>query len=298
MVVREWSSDSPNMAQPMELNQVTANLVVWWSNGGMPFTFSHPAAVLPIHSRFKKWIPLSALVIGSLVPDAAYYLPMPEHFKRNSHTLLGTFSSALPVGIFVLLIFYWIAPQVAFLLPSPHREVLQPKIKAPGSLVEFLMAASGIALGAETHVLWDSFTHKTGWAVERVPLLRELLWGNRIPVYLALEYLSSVIGLCILLYVYDRWMKAEGFQRWMWQRPSWRFYLWLVVFVGCFVAAIIESHTVHAIASSYFLHSRHFALVFLTSFVRNMLIALCTVSIGTKVLRVCLSQEPNLTTQP
>ena len=160
------------------------------------------------------------------------------------------------------------------------------------------MAACGIALGAETHVLWDSFTHETGLAVERVPLLREPLLGNRIPVYLALEYLSSVASLCILMYGYDRSMKAAGFQRWMWQRPSWRFYLWLVVFVGCFVAAIIESHTVHAIASSYFLHSRHFALVFVTSFVRNMLIALCTISIGAKVLGLCLSREPHLTTRP
>jgi len=264
----------------------------------MPFTFSHPAAVLPIHSRFKKWIPLSALVIGSLVPDAAYYLPMPEHFKRNSHTLLGTFYSSLPVGIFVLLIFYWTAPQVVFLLPSPHREALQPKIKVPGSLVEALMAACGIAIGAVTHVLWDSFTHETGWAVERVPLLRMLLLGNRIPVYIVLQYLSTVIGLCILLYVYDRWMKAAGFQPWMWQRPSWRFYLWLVVFAGCFVAAIIESHTVHAIVGLYFLRSRHFVLVFLTSFVRNMLIALLAVSIGAKVFGLFSSQQPYLTTRP
>src|SRR5450631_2612712 len=94
----------------------------------MPFTFSHPAAVLPVHSGFKKWIPLSALVIGSLIPDAAYYLPMPEHFKQNSHTLLGTFSSSLPVGIFVLFIFYWIAAPAAFLLPSPHRDALQSKL--------------------------------------------------------------------------------------------------------------------------------------------------------------------------
>ena len=64
----------------------------------MPFTFSHPAAILPIHSRFKNWIPLSALVIGSLVPDAAYYLPTPEHFRTHSHTLLGTFSTSLPFG--------------------------------------------------------------------------------------------------------------------------------------------------------------------------------------------------------
>src|SRR5277367_5096090 len=111
----------------------------------MPFTFSHPAAVLPIHSRFKKWILLSALVIGGLVPDAAYYLPMPEHFKQNSHTLLGTFSSSLPVGI---------------LLPSPHRDALQSRLKPPpASIQQALLAALGIVIGAWSHVLWDSCTH-------------------------------------------------------------------------------------------------------------------------------------------
>ncbi len=262
----------------------------------MPFTFAHPAAVLPIHSRFKKWIPLSALVIGSLVPDAAYYLPMPGHFKQNSHTFLGTFSSALPVGILVLLIFYWIAPQVVFLLPSPHREVLQPRIKTPASLVEVLMAACGIVLGAESHVLWDSFTHQAGWAVERVPLLREPLVGDKVPVYLALQYLSTVFGLCVILYAYHRWMKAAGFPRWMWQRPSWRFYLWAAVLCACSVEAFVESHALHALAS--FPRSRHFAVVFITSFVRNVLIALCTVSIGAKVLAFFLSQKPPLTTRP
>src|ERR1700722_20195529 len=96
----------------------------------MPFKFAHPAAVLPIHSRLKKWIPLSALVIGSLVPDAAYYLPMPEHFKHNSHSLLGTFSSSLPLGIFIWLVFYWLAAPVVCLLPSPHRDALRSKLRA------------------------------------------------------------------------------------------------------------------------------------------------------------------------
>ena len=249
----------------------------------MPFTFSHPAAILPIHFRYKKWISLPPLVIGSLVPDAGYYLPMPNHFKENAHTLLGTILFSLPVGIIVLLIFYWIAPAVVFLLPSPHREALQPRIKVPAfSLREVLIAISGIALGAATHVLWDSFTHRTGWIVERVALLRQTPFGTRIPVYMALQYLSSVLGFCLLLYVYDRWMKAAGFRPWIWSRPSWRSCLWLAVLGGSLIAAIIESHTVHAITGLYLLHSRRFVLILLTSFVRNVLIALCVVSVGAK----------------
>src|SRR3954467_3723030 len=97
----------------------------------MPFTFAHPAAVLPVHSRYKKWLPLSALVIGSLIPDAAYYFPLPGNFNHISHSLLGTFYSSLPLGILALLVFYWIGEEVAFLLPSPHRDALRGKVKVP-----------------------------------------------------------------------------------------------------------------------------------------------------------------------
>src|ERR1700721_4280007 len=94
----------------------------------MQFSFSHPAAVLPVHSRFKNWIPLSALVIGSLVPDAEYYLPMPEHFRNHSHTLLGTFSTSLPLGILLWLVFYWPALSAVYFLPSPHRAATAPQL--------------------------------------------------------------------------------------------------------------------------------------------------------------------------
>ena len=252
----------------------------------MPFTLSHPAAVLPIHSRCKKWISLSSLVVGSLVPDAGYYLPMPDHYKESAHTWFGAFNFSLPVGIVVLLVFYWVAGDIVFLLPSPHREALQPKLRIPTvSLWEALMAACGIVLGAETHVLWDSFTHETGWLVARVPLLREPLIGDRLPVYLALQVLSSIAGLWILLYVYDRWMSAAGFRPWKWQRPFWRFYLWLAVLAVCFVQAVVESRTVQAIASYDFLHSRHFGLVLITSFVRNFFLLSLAIAIAAKVLR-------------
>jgi len=251
----------------------------------MPFTFSHPAAVLPIHSRLKNWIPLSALVIGSLVPDAAYYLPMPEHFKQNSHTLLGTFSSSLPLGILVWLIFCWLAVPAAFLLPAPNREAIGPHLtRRLTSLPQALGVVAGILLGAWSHVLWDSLTHERGWIVKNTPLLQRAIFGDVLPVYKVLQYISSIFGLCVLLYAYNKWMKASGFRLSIWRRPCWRFYLWLGVAVICFVAAAIEGHGITALADLYFLHRGHFALTFFTIFVRNILIALCAVSIGAKVL--------------
>jgi len=259
----------------------------------MPFTFSHPAAVLPIRSRLKNWIPLSALIIGSLVPDAAYYLPMPEHFKQTSHTLLGTFSSSLPVGVLMWLIFYWLAAPAASLLPSPHREALGPQpTRRLTSMPEALGVIAGILLGAWSHVLWDSFTHDRGWIVKHSALLQRALFGH-VTVYKALQYLSSIFGLWVLFYAYNKWMKASGFPRWIWSRPCWRTYLWLGVAVICLAAATIEGHGIAAIENLYVRHGWHLSLLFFTIFVRDILIGVCAVLIGAKVLGYGSRREPH-----
>jgi hypothetical protein len=265
----------------------------------MPFTFSHPAAILPIHSRVKHWIPLSALVIGSLMPDAAYYLPMPEHFKQSSHTLLGTFSSSLPVGVLVWLIFYWLAAPAAFLLPAPHREAVGPQpTRRLASIPQAFGVVLGILLGAWSHVLWDSFTHEQGWIVSHTPLLQRTLVGRRLPLYSALQYLTSLLGLWVLLYAYNKWMKASGLRLRQWRAPGWRFYLWLGVAAVCLVAAAIEGHGINAVTNLYFRHRGHLALDFFTIFVRDALIAVCAVSIGAKLLGFGASREPHAEITP
>jgi len=268
----------------------------------MPFTFSHPAAVLPIHSVLKKWIALPALAIGSMVPDAAYYLPMPEHFKESSHTVLGTFSSSLPLGILVLLFFYWIGEETVFLLPSPHREALQGRIKIPAPRIrEVLLVVAGIVLGAWTHVVWDWFTHDEGWAAQRVRWLDTVLLRNRVPGFNTLQLVSTLFGLCVLLYVYSKWMRSRGFRPWKLQRPTWRLYLWLGVFATCFAEAAIESHAIQAVlamTSPYFLHIRHAGLLFVTNSVRNVLVAVFAVSLGAKGLGLYSPSEARQETTP
>jgi hypothetical protein len=259
----------------------------------MPFTFSHPAAVLPIHSRFKYWIPLSALVIGSLVPDAAYYLPVPDHFKQNSHTLLGTFSTSLPAGVLVWLVFYWLAAPTVFLLPSPHRDAIEPRLKQRlASIPQAVGVVFGILIGAWSHVLWDSFTHVRGWIVQQIPLLQRPLFGNGMPASKALQYFSSVFGLCVLFYAYDKSLKASGYRVWIWRKPGWRLYLWIAVAVICFVAALIENQALGALAIRSFLHNRHYVVVFVTIFTRDVLIALCAVAIAVKLLGLGSSRQP------
>ena len=42
----------------------------------MPFTFSHPAIVLPLVRKSGHWFSATGLIIGSLTPDFEYFMRM------------------------------------------------------------------------------------------------------------------------------------------------------------------------------------------------------------------------------
>ena len=165
----------------------------------MPFTISHAAAALPIHSLTKSRLPLAALMVGSMAPDFAYFLP--GGFGRvETHSALGVFQFSLPIGLAVWLYFVVLLerPTLAF-LPDAWRLRLRPTLL---SLRTLLMAAVGVVAGAFSHLVWDGFTHSSTPMVEAMPVLRTMLFhaeGIPVRVYFVLQVLSSAVGLTILL---------------------------------------------------------------------------------------------------
>lgn len=71
----------------------------------MPFTFSHPAIVLPLTYLPKKWYSLTGLVIGSIAPDFEYFIRIKVQ-SNYSHTWFGLFYFNLPLGIILAFIFH------------------------------------------------------------------------------------------------------------------------------------------------------------------------------------------------
>ena len=69
----------------------------------MPFTFSHPAIVLP----FLKTKKLSAtgLIVGSMCPDFEYFIRMKVQ-SSISHTFLGLIVFNLPIGLLATFLFH------------------------------------------------------------------------------------------------------------------------------------------------------------------------------------------------
>jgi hypothetical protein len=116
----------------------------------MPYPFAHPAAVIPLA---RLGVP-SALVIGSIVPDLWYFVPLVE--RAQSHSLAGLATFCLPAGLLAYLLFHW-------LLKQPLVELVSPRLAfftAPGfPKATWRAVALSILAGALTHLAWDALAH-------------------------------------------------------------------------------------------------------------------------------------------
>ena len=166
----------------------------------MPFTISHAAAVLPFSKLGKSGLPLAAMMIGSMSPDFAYFLP--ESLAQTSrHDLEGILFFCWPASLVLWLLFVHVieGPTIE-LLPAAWRARV-PRSDTTVSLKALALASIAVVLGAMTHVAWDAFTHANTPMTEVFPALRAEVFtvrGRSIRVYLVLQYVSSVVGLLAL----------------------------------------------------------------------------------------------------
>ena len=163
----------------------------------MPFTVSHAAAVLPFkNSR----LPLAALMIGSMSPDFAYFLPGGLS-RVSSHSLEGIFLFCLPAGLLMWQLFVRILERPTIeLLPEAWRGRVS---RSDQQLTRraLLLAAIAIIVGAATHIAWDMFTHANTHITSAFPEFRAAVFeyhGRPIRLYFVLQCLSSVVGLLAL----------------------------------------------------------------------------------------------------
>lgn len=179
----------------------------------MPWTFSHPAAVLP----FARWAPdylnLPALMCGAIAPDIGYYIWRYD-ISNLAHTAVGSVLAGVPLALLCLLFFYLLRRPLWFLLPQPHRSAVAPLLESrPWRRKSFwLVAAVSALLGVWTHNIWDSFTHYHGWVVERVPLLQGVmvrLGGIPIAAHRVLQHFSSLVGAAALTLAYLSWFRKQ-----------------------------------------------------------------------------------------
>lgn len=180
----------------------------------MPWTFAHPAAVLPLKRLCPRWLSFPALVIGAMMPDLSYYIPGTD-FSAYAHTLAGSLLICLPCGLLILGVLYALRVPLVHLLPQPHRQLMMrfANLRVTGTPELAVTLALSIVLGALTHITWDAFTHGHSVLVERLDWLRAPLIEYRryaMPVYQALQHLSTVFGVIVLMWAYGRSLRGVG----------------------------------------------------------------------------------------
>jgi hypothetical protein len=165
----------------------------------MPFTFSHPAIVLPLTRLSKKWFSLTGLVIGSLTPDFEYFLRM-QMKSHYSHTIDGLFWFDLPLGLLLAFIFHNVVRDRLFdnlpiFLKSRFGEFKQVDwnnyFKGNWGIVMI-----SVLVGASSHIFWDGFTHEQGFFAQTIPALTHAVdfFGEQIPITKILQHSSTIAG--------------------------------------------------------------------------------------------------------
>lgn len=174
----------------------------------MPFTLAHPAAVLPL--RGLPWLRTAPLIIGAVTPDVPYYISEGlggRMLRIDTHSLVGSFSVDLPMGLALLACVLLLREPLTILLPARARWLVLHGLEPfRRNALEWAIAPLAILVGVWSHVLWDSFTHGEGWGVRQFPALNTtiVIGPYSGQLFHILQYLSSVIGLAIVVLWYAR----------------------------------------------------------------------------------------------
>lgn len=208
----------------------------------MPFTFSHPAIVLP----FIKSRRLSAtgLIVGSMCPDFECFIRMKVQ-SNISHTFLGLFIFNIPISLLVALLFHQIIKKgLIENLPSffsSRLDVLKKTDWMDYLRNNFIIVVLSIVIGAISHILWDGFTHQTGYFVSQFPFLLSEIYA--IPFYKILQHLSSCVGMATLFfYLYK--MPSSNIIHHIVKKRYWVFVLFwtflIMVIRFCFGLSVVQ----------------------------------------------------------
>jgi hypothetical protein len=176
----------------------------------MPFTPAHAAAAWPLWRFAGKRLDLAALTIGALAPDFEYYVRL-FPARTISHQWRGIILLDLPAALLV----WWFVVHVMrrrLLELAPRRlaHLADALDRAPRP--SWIVLALSCMIGSASHIVWDSFTHRSGWVVQRWPALGETatLGGTEVlPVYKLLQYGSGIFGLAVLALLVTRWARGQ-----------------------------------------------------------------------------------------
>lgn len=204
----------------------------------MPFTFCHPAIILPL-TKSKK-LSTSALIIGSTAPDFEYFLRM-DMVRSHSHDFWAIFYFNLPLTLALYFIFQAIV-KVPLINHSPdflyyrfNKYLKHKPIFKSFSQIKWIVISA--IIGIFSHLLWDSFTHRQGFFEGHLPILLKQfsLFGKDYILFQFLQTWCSILGGFYILYFVlkmPRKYKPRDFKA---------FQFWIIAFVCSFFVIYIRN---------------------------------------------------------
>ena len=180
----------------------------------MPFTPAHILAIVPIVAIRRSPLPLSALVIGSMIPDLPLFVAFAPDYG-DTHSVGGLFTACLPLGLAAILAFQLVMKRPLFLLlPAVIQrrcgDASASCLRGPRTVI---YAAIAVVIGAATHVFWDSFTHEGRWGTRQFPLLNETaltVAGHDFTGSKLLQYGCTAVGLPGLAVLAALWIARRA----------------------------------------------------------------------------------------
>ncbi len=170
----------------------------------MPFTFAHPAVIVPFKWLPQKWYSWAGLIVGSIVPDFQAFINLGGG-KLLSHSWMGVYTYDLPLGLLLVLLFHYVVRNALVAnLPSflRSRFAIYTNIKNEHYFTKrYLAIVSSLLIGIYTHLIWDRFTH-TGAYTHTTDLLGlELNPHQRYDLQALLQWGCSFLGIMILTWM-------------------------------------------------------------------------------------------------
>ncbi|MGW4808387.1 DUF4184 family protein [Kitasatospora sp. NPDC004272] len=177
----------------------------------MPFTLSHAAAVLPglRAARRRGALVAAGLVAGAMAPDVPFFA---ESLVRGAYRHGGlthrwwaapTVDVVIGAGLVAGWYGVWREPLRAA-VPGRWNGALPAGRPTAGELP---WAAGALAVGATTHLVWDSFTHHGRAGVRALPVLERRVGG--VPLHGVLQYGTSLAGLAVLARYAGPWRETR-----------------------------------------------------------------------------------------
>jgi len=172
----------------------------------MPFTFSHPAIILPLAKINSRYMSASALIIGSMSPDFEYFIRM--RLKQvHGHNIAGAFYFDLPVTLLSLFLFHLLVRDALIehlpeFLRKKYERFYQMNWVAYAKERWYVIIYSAL-IGIMSHLFWDAFTHAPGYFVQFIPFLQQelLIFNVSIPSYDFMQLISTLTGGFVILLV-------------------------------------------------------------------------------------------------